>query len=67
MVLKSDSKYPLRRAYVIKIRSDATPGMLRGRLENLFTCKQHEFMSALELIELIEADLPAFGPPSDGP
>jgi len=62
MVLKSDSKYPNRRAYVVKVRSDASPGTLRGRVENLLTCEQHEFASARELVELIETDLQASGP-----
>lgn len=57
MVMNSDSKFPNRRAYVVKIRSDATPDALRGRVENLLTCEQREFNSALELIELIETDL----------
>lgn len=62
MVLNTDSKYPNRRAYVVKLRSDATPGTLRGRVENLLTCEQREFASALELVELIEADLQPSGP-----
>lgn len=57
MVLNPESKYPNRRAYVVKLRSDATSIVLRGRVENLLTCEQHEFASALELIELIKADL----------
>ena len=57
MVMSSDSKFPNRRAYVVKLRSDATPDALRGRVENLLTCEQHEFTSAHELIELIRADL----------
>ena len=57
MVLKPDSKYPNRRAYVIKVDSDATPDALSGRVENLLTCVQHEFTSSLDLIELIKADL----------
>ena len=59
MVLNTDSKYPNRRAYVVKLRSDAARGTLRGRVENLLTCEQREFTSALELVELIEADLQA--------
>jgi hypothetical protein len=66
-VLKSDSKYPSRRAYVVKVRSDATPGALRGRVENLLTCRHHDFASARELVELLEADLQALGPPSGAP
>ena len=59
MVLKADSKYPNRRAFVVKLRSDAVPGDLCGRVENLFTCEQHEFASAVELIDRINADLAA--------
>ena len=59
MPLNSNSKYPNRRAYVVKLRSDATPDDLRGRLENLLTCEQHEFDSAAELVERIETDLKA--------
>lgn len=66
MVLSTDSKYPNRRAYVVKVRSDSTPGTLRGRVENLLACEQHEFASALELVELIEADLQASGPMPGG-
>lgn len=62
MSLNASSRYPSRRAYVVKLRSDATPGELRGRLENLLTCEQHEFDSAAELVERIETDLKAPGP-----
>jgi hypothetical protein len=57
MILNADSKYPNRRAYIVKLRGDAAPNALRGRVENLLTCEQHEFASSLELIALIEADL----------
>ena len=57
MVMNSDSKFPNRRAYVVKLRSDATPDALCGRVENLLLCEQHEFASAIELVELIKADL----------
>ena len=40
MSLKPESKYPNRRAYVLKLRSDASPEDLSGRLENLVTGKQ---------------------------
>ena len=62
--MNSDSKYPNRRAYVVKLRSDATPDALRGRLENLLVCEQHEFATALELIELIQADLTSGSTPA---
>jgi hypothetical protein len=57
MVLSSDSKYPNRRAYVVKLRSDATPDALSGRLENLVTGRRGEFTSALELFRLIVGDI----------
>ena len=57
MSLNADSKYPNRRAYVVKVRSDATPDALHGRIENLLTCEQHEFASSVELIGLIADDL----------
>jgi len=57
MVLNPESKYPNRRAYVVKLRCDATPGALVGRLENLVTGRQREFTSAAELMESIASDL----------
>jgi hypothetical protein len=57
MILRADSKYPNRRAYVLKLRSDATPDELCGRLENLVTSEYLDFASADELCELIARDL----------
>jgi len=57
MVLNPESKYPNRRAYVVKLRRDATPEVLAGRIENLVTGRQCEFLSADDLIALIVADL----------
>ena len=57
MSLNPESKYPTRRAYVVKLRSDATPDALAGRLENLVTGAQREFASARELVESIASDL----------
>lgn len=57
MVLNPESKYPNRRAYVLKLRSDATQGALVGRLENLVSGRQREFSSAEELLESIVSDL----------
>jgi hypothetical protein len=62
MSLNENSKYPSRRAYVVKLRSDAEPTALRGRIENLLTCEQREFESATELVERIETDLEASDP-----
>jgi hypothetical protein len=59
MVLSSDSKYPTRRAYVLKLRSDAEPGALAGRIENVLTGRQHEFSSGHELLDSIAGDLQA--------
>jgi hypothetical protein len=57
MVLNPESKYPNRRAYVLKLRGDATPGALAGRLENLVTGCQREFACAAELLQSIVSDL----------
>ncbi len=57
MTLNPESKYPNRRAYVLKVRSDAKPGALAGRLENLVTGEQREFASGNELLESIAVDL----------
>lgn len=57
MVLNTESKYPNRRAFVLKLRCDATPGALTGRLENLLTGRQREFSCAEELLASIAADL----------
>ncbi len=57
MILSTESKYPSRRAYVVKLRSDATPDALIGRLENLVTGSRYEFMSAHELLRLIVGDI----------
>ena len=59
MSLNPESKYPSRRSYVVKLRSDAAPGALVGRLENLVTGRQREFSCAEELLESIGQDLAA--------
>ncbi len=65
MILNADSKYPTRRAYVVKVRSDATPDALAGRLENLVTGRRCEFTSARELLRLIIGDIVEPATPSD--
>jgi hypothetical protein len=59
MTFNAQSKYPSRRAYVLKMRSDATPDALAGRLENLVTGQQLEFASGRELLDAIAAELEA--------
>ena len=59
MTFNTDSKYPTRRAYVVKVRGDAKPNSLAGRLENLVTGRQREFASGRELLESIAGDLEA--------
>jgi len=59
MPLNPESKYPSRRAYVLKVRGDAKPDALAGRLENLVTGQQREFASSRELLESIANDLQA--------
>jgi len=57
MSLNTESKYPSRRAYVVKMRSDASPDELAGRVENLVTGASREFASGRELLESIASDL----------
>jgi hypothetical protein len=57
MKLNPESKYPNRRAYVLKLRGDATPEALAGRIENLVTGRQREFATADELLQSIATDL----------
>jgi len=59
MTFNTDSKYPTRRAYVVKVRGDASADVLAGRVENLVTGRQCEFASGSELLESIASDLEA--------
>jgi len=59
MSLNPESKYPNRRAYVLKMRGDAKRDALVGRIENLVTGQQREFTSGHELLESIAGDLEA--------
>ncbi len=59
MTLNPEARYPSRRTYVVKIRSDARPAALAGRLENVVTGRQCEFSSERELAECIARDLAA--------
>ena len=59
MPLSSESKYPSRRAYVVKVRGDAKPGALAGRVENLVTGRSQEFYSGHELLDSNASDLEA--------
>jgi hypothetical protein len=61
MPLKREPKYPSRRAYVIKLRSNATADALAGRVENLVTGIQLEFESGHELLQSIASDLDVSG------
>ena len=64
MSLNPESKYPNRRAYVLKVRSDANPDALVGRLENLVTGQQREFASGAELLHSLASDLQAAAAPA---
>jgi hypothetical protein len=65
MTLTSKPKYPSRRAYVLKLRSDALPHALIGRVENLVSGRQREFVSAQELLDTLVRDLEAIGDGTD--
>lgn len=57
MILRTDSKYPINRAYVVKLSCEATADMLCGRLEHLVSGEHRGFNSAQELLLLMTADL----------
>jgi hypothetical protein len=57
MTFNSEPKYPNRRAYVLKLRSDAKHGAIAGRIENLATGHQREFASGPELLAWIAGDI----------
>ena len=57
MSFNPESKYPARRAYVVKLRADARPDALGGRLENFVTGQQRDFVSGEQLLESIASDL----------
>lgn len=57
MTLNPETKYPSRRAYVLKLRADATGTSLVGRLENVVTGRQHDFASAGELLKALASEL----------
>lgn len=59
MVLNAESKYPSRLAYVLKLRHDALPDALAGRIENLVTGDQQAFETASALLACLVGDLEA--------
>jgi hypothetical protein len=59
MILRTDSKYPINRTYVVKLTRDATPESFSGRLENLVSGKHRDFTSTRELLQLMTVDLDA--------
>jgi hypothetical protein len=63
MTLDSTPKYPSRRTYVLKVRSDAKSDAIAGRLENLVTGHLSEFASGRELLDSIASDLQANADP----
>ena len=62
MTLNPESKYPNRRTYVLKVRTDAKADALAGRLENLVTGQQREFASGQQLLDSIASDLETGAP-----
>lgn len=57
MALNPETKFPSRRTYVLKVRGDARPGAIAGRLENVVTGRQRDFVSETELVESLASDL----------
>jgi hypothetical protein len=61
MILRSDSKYPIFRSYVVKLSRDATPRALHGRIENIVTGMNRDFTNGGELLDLIAGDFESPG------
>ncbi len=61
MSLANDPRYPTRRVYLLKLRQEATRDALCGRIENIVTCRQQDFASAAELLQLIGNEIDAPG------
>jgi hypothetical protein len=59
MSLNTKSKYPSRRAYVLKLSGDAMPDALAGCLENMVSGRKLEFASGRELLDAIAGELRA--------
>ncbi|MEH8015770.1 hypothetical protein MN202_00870 [Rheinheimera muenzenbergensis] len=57
MILRTDSKFPIDRTYVVKLSSSATPELLSGRLENLVSGKHQDFISGQQLLRLMLSDI----------
>ena len=66
MTLNPETKYPSRRTYVIRVRSDARPYLLAGRLEGLITGKSWDFASGHELLTALVRDIEALSEASTG-
>ena len=66
MSLTSEPKYPTRRAYVLKLRGDATSVELAGRLENLVTGQRRDFTSSQALLRILASDLEAAAAEASG-
>ena len=62
MPLHSEPKVPNRLSYVLKLRGDATPDALVGRLVNLVTGQRLEFESGRELLDAIAREVDANSP-----
>lgn len=63
MTLSPDTNFPSRRTYVIRVRGDARPYSLSGRLESLVTGKHSDFASGHELLSAIVKDIEAEAKP----
>jgi hypothetical protein len=54
-----ETRYPNRLSYVLRLRGDATPDALAGRLENVVTGRRFEFASAGALLEALAGEIEA--------
>lgn len=59
MPLRPEPKFPNRLSYVLKLRGDATPDALVGRLVNLVTDQRLDFGSGRQLLDALARELDA--------
>jgi len=59
MTLDSQTSYPGKRSYVLKLHRDAQaePGKLAGRLDDMFSGQHHVFHTADELVAVLIEEL----------
>ena len=59
MTRPPETRYPNRLSYVLRLRGDAKPDALAGRLENVVSGRRVDFASASALLEALVDEIEA--------